>query len=98
MFGLFTAIFPDFSAGPGLLADALKMCSFIQQIFTECHPGARHVSGYYGYSTEQNKNGNPCNSLRSSHFVDWTLTIKFSDLFFMPGSAGDVVVVLSSRG
>ena len=48
LFGLFTAIFPDFRAGPGLLADALKTCSFIQQIFTECQPGGRHVSGYYG--------------------------------------------------
>lgn len=60
MFGLFTAVFPDFSAGPSLPADALKMSSLIQDIFTECQPGARHVSGYYGYSTEQNKNRKPC--------------------------------------
>lgn len=55
LFGLFIALFPDFSAGPDPLADVPEIQSLIQKIFIECQPCARPFSGHWGFSSEQNK-------------------------------------------
>lgn len=60
MFGLITAVFPDFSAGPSLPADTLKMKFVYSRRIYWCQQVPEHVSGYYRYSTEQNKNRKPC--------------------------------------